>query len=434
MPTRRLSPPPKEVPSSEEEDEEEEEEEEEETDPSPAPKTGTQEESSERNQESDDEEDEEEDEEQEEIGNGATVKPINSKPTIENASKTTQKIASSESDSESGSESESESESGFQVKPITTKPMDSVSPQKPMISKAKPKTVAKRSAEAETEKGSKKKAKVAEEDEEEEPDKKKQLFQRLWSEDDEIIVLKGMAEFTKKHGAEPQTADIPVLLQSIKGQLHVNVSNRQLNEKIRRLKKKFLNNAEKFKKGGALSFSKPHEQKTYEVSKKIWGGEVVDEEDKKDSGVKPSVVKANSVVSKKNKQVNAAPMASPVKVVGLEEKKNKQANDAPVASPAVVLGLEENVVDPKKNEDLGNGFLYEMFKEHVDLNKSLNVSVLSDNLLKKGLSLLESSKVKELVEKWESLQIMELEVYLKGVNLVRDQTKMILDALKKSSS
>ncbi|XP_028087559.1 probable transcription factor At4g00390 [Camellia sinensis] len=34
-------------------------------------------------------------------------------------------------------------------------------------------------------------------------DTKKQLFQRLWSEEDEIVILKGMIEYTAKKGSNP---------------------------------------------------------------------------------------------------------------------------------------------------------------------------------------------------------------------------------------
>ncbi|KAI8019887.1 putative pectate lyase P59 [Camellia lanceoleosa] len=54
--------------------------------------------------------------------------------------------------------------------------------------------------------------------------------------------------------------------------LHVDVSKTQLFEKVRRLKKKYENNASKSKMGEDRTFSKAHEQKTYELLKKIWFG------------------------------------------------------------------------------------------------------------------------------------------------------------------
>ncbi|GMP61113.1 hypothetical protein CsSME_00023708 [Camellia sinensis var. sinensis] len=58
----------------------------------------------------------------------------------------------------------------------------------------------------------------------------------------------------------------------IKKSLHIDVNKTQLFEKVRRLKKKYENNASKSKMGEDRTFLKACEQKTYELSKKIWFG------------------------------------------------------------------------------------------------------------------------------------------------------------------
>ncbi|KAI8020777.1 putative transcription factor [Camellia lanceoleosa] len=63
-----------------------------------------------------------------------------------------------------------------------------------------------------------------------------------------------------------------VFYDFIKKSLHIDVSKTQLFEKVRRLKKKYENNASKSKMGEDRIFSKAHEQKTYELSKNIWFG------------------------------------------------------------------------------------------------------------------------------------------------------------------
>ncbi|KAI7998234.1 putative transcription factor [Camellia lanceoleosa] len=55
-----------------------------------------------------------------------------------------------------------------------------------------------------------------------------------------------------------------------KKSLHIDVSKTQLFEKVRRLKKKYENNASKSKMEKDRTFSKAHERKMYELSKKIW--------------------------------------------------------------------------------------------------------------------------------------------------------------------
>ncbi|CAL5412970.1 unnamed protein product [Camellia sinensis] len=63
-----------------------------------------------------------------------------------------------------------------------------------------------------------------------------------------------------------------VFYDFIKKSLHIDVSKTQLFEKVRRWKKKYENNASKNKMGKDRIFSNAHEQKTYELSKKIWFG------------------------------------------------------------------------------------------------------------------------------------------------------------------
>ncbi|KAF3450471.1 hypothetical protein FNV43_RR06554 [Rhamnella rubrinervis] len=65
------------------------------------------------------------------------------------------------------------------------------------------------------------------------------------------------------------SADMNAFHDFIKKSLHVNVTKSQLVDKIRRLKKKYANNAGKKK----FNPTKPHEQKAFDLSKKIWGNE-----------------------------------------------------------------------------------------------------------------------------------------------------------------
>ncbi|KAJ6409477.1 hypothetical protein OIU84_009052 [Salix udensis] len=58
----------------------------------------------------------------------------------------------------------------------------------------------------------------------------------------------------------------------IKKSLHFDVSMTQLKDKISRLRKKFENHVKR-KKGENKVFSKPHDQKGFDLSKYIWGSE-----------------------------------------------------------------------------------------------------------------------------------------------------------------
>uniref|UniRef100_A0A803NED2 Glabrous enhancer-binding protein-like DBD domain-containing protein n=1 Tax=Chenopodium quinoa TaxID=63459 RepID=A0A803NED2_CHEQI len=90
----------------------------------------------------------------------------------------------------------------------------------------------------------------------------KKLFQRVFSEDDEILILKGMIDFKAKRGADPMI-EIDDFYGFIKKSLHVEVSKVQIVDKVRRLKKKFFNAKKK-------KLTNPVEIQCFELSKKIW--------------------------------------------------------------------------------------------------------------------------------------------------------------------
>ncbi|OVA12051.1 Protein of unknown function DUF573 [Macleaya cordata] len=102
-----------------------------------------------------------------------------------------------------------------------------------------------------------------------ETEKKCLPFKRVWSEGDEIVILKGMAKYMKKKGLKEPTKDMNEFLEFIKDSLHSSVTTVQLGSKLRHLKDKYMNEKKK-KRSGKLNFSKPHDERLFKYSKKIW--------------------------------------------------------------------------------------------------------------------------------------------------------------------
>ncbi|XP_051136330.1 probable transcription factor At1g11510 [Andrographis paniculata] len=209
-------------------------------------------------------------------------------------------------------------------------------------------------------------------------DSKKQYFQRLWSEDDEIAMLKGMVDYAEKTKSDPVT-DLNAFHSFIKDNLHVDVSRNQLQDKIRRLKKKYENNKSKEKQGKERAFSKPHEQKAYELSKHIWEGT-------------PKANGSATIRSRKNNDV-----------VENEERKN---------------------VDTMKHNDC---------VERVWSSKMLwseDVS-MEDRIYRIGSKLFEGQRRDdEEGREWKQLKLLEVELQLKMLEVKHARTKLVLDALK----
>ncbi|XP_057472240.1 GLABROUS1 enhancer-binding protein-like [Actinidia eriantha] len=299
---------------------------------------------------------------------------------------------------ESGSESDSP---GLTIKPISSKPMEdpSKATAKKPRSKSSSAVVEKENKINHDSKRAKKKAvdsdKVVEETAA--SDSKKQLFQRLWSEDDEIEILKGVMEYRTKKGVDPGT-DMDDFHDFIKKSLHVAVTRTQLYHKFRRLKKKYENNAGKGKNGVDRSFSNPHEQKAYEWSKKVWGGE--------DNGIGGDSVKVNGK-TKKNKSQN----------------QNQNQREIVVALPMIDRAKEGAKTEVAKSAGVSRS---------IGVKRNFGESSLEDEIMKDGLELIGGSKKLELEEKWKKLREEEMELYLKRVDLIREQTKLVLEAMKSS--
>ncbi|XVF79282.1 hypothetical protein PTKIN_Ptkin14bG0209200 [Pterospermum kingtungense] len=336
--------------------------------------------------------------------------------------------SSSSSSSSSASSSSEEEEEEIQtpktqknptlnVKPIATKPMEQTSKSKkprskPLASPVKASSsLAKRPSESQQEpkevKRPKKKAAedgfgsgsvavVVEDVKKTGEDSKKQLFQRLFTEDDEIAVLKGMLDYIEKKG-DP-FADTNAFHDFVKKSIHTDVSKVQLMYKIRRLRKKFLNNVGKGKNGEDKVFSKPHEQKVFELSKKIWGKEGISGKVESLAAKSDGKMKGNS---KPSEGLKAELVSSP--------HKNVDAVD----------GGEPMEVEKKGSKSLGGFF-----------DNRCGVGGLEEEVLKHGLDMVGGEKREALEEKWRKLQVAELELLLKRNEFMTEQAKLVLEFYK----
>ncbi|XWS10234.1 hypothetical protein CRYUN_Cryun39dG0057900 [Craigia yunnanensis] len=332
--------------------------------------------------------------------------PIKDPPTATSSSSS----SSSSSSKEEEGETQTQKNPTLNVKPIVTKPMEETSKTKKPRSKILATPVeassSKRPSESEQEpkevKRSKKKtgeegsdsAAVVDEVNKTGEDAKKQLFQRLFSEDDEIAVLKGMLDYLAEKGVDP-FADTNAFHDFVRKSIHAGVSKAQLMFKIRRLRKRFENNAGKGKNGEDRTFSKPHEQKIFELSKKIWGKEGIT------GKVESSAAKSNG----KAKGNSKALAALKAELLSSPDKK--------------VDGGEPMEVDKKGSKSWGSLF-----------DKRFGVGGLEDDVLKYGLDMIGGEKRAALEEKWRNLQVAELELFLQRSELIKEQVKLILEFYK----
>ncbi|EEF43961.1 GLABROUS1 enhancer-binding protein-like [Ricinus communis] len=359
---------------------------------------------------------EEEEEEEEEEGSSSEEEQETQKPQTQIVTpKPPPKQPESESESESGSGSETDDDEkpkkapNSTVKPIASKPMEETPPKttKPRSKPApKPTTAAaagKRASEVDREPKDSKRAKKKDPESdgavtataEKSEDTKKQLFQRLWSEDDEIVVLKGIIDFIEKKGVDP-AKDIISFFDYIKKSLHFDVSLNQLKDKIWRLKKKFENNV-KGKKGEDKTFSKSHDQKSFDLSKKIWGTDGI-------IGASDSSIKPNGK-AKKATNNNAKSLVALKAELGMDVDKENEKVD-------------------KMDVELENHSSLKQF------DRGVGVSGMEDYVIKRGLDMVQGAKKAEMEEKWRKLHVAELELFLRRNELTREQAKLMLASYK----
>ncbi|KAG7640163.1 GLABROUS1 enhancer-binding protein family [Arabidopsis suecica] len=98
-------------------------------------------------------------------------------------------------------------------------------------------------------------------------DTKKNYFQRIWSDDDEIVLLQGMVDFENDKGKSPYD-DMTGFIDTVKNFISFQANQHQFTTKIRRLKDKFL---KKWNNGvDENSLVNAHDRKCFQLSKVIW--------------------------------------------------------------------------------------------------------------------------------------------------------------------
>ncbi|KAI8530987.1 hypothetical protein RHMOL_Rhmol11G0102800 [Rhododendron molle] len=337
------------------------------------------------------------------------------------------------SDSDSGSDSEahvgSPTASGFTIKPVSPQP------KKPTSGK---RLVPEFERKANESSRKKKKAKVFEE----EAEKKKSgvgVIHRLWSEEDEVVILEGLMDF--------KSPDMGGLYEVIKKSLSFDASKSQFVDKIHKLKRKYSNNVER---GDKAVLSRPHERKCFELSKKIWGGGK--ENNNGGDGNGKNVGKKAGKTVKRDDAV-ALPEENDGKESALgEENKNgvdgngksngtKKARKKTVKLNDVALPREESgegevaLGEGSKGgemKDMKAGKVGDFWATHPCLKQSLAVKEPVKSFMMENMSMIGDVKAKELEKKWKDFYVDEVGLYLKRVQLVKEQTKLVLGTMKAS--
>ncbi|CAL1386143.1 unnamed protein product [Linum trigynum] len=344
------------------------------------------------------------------------------------------KPAVQSSDSESGDDSDADSDSDpppkssgilHNVKPIASKPQPKAQANAAHASSSKSTAATKRASETDREaKDAKRQKEVAERDKDDDgknEDVPRVPFQRLWGENDEIAVLSGLIEFAEKKGADP-LKDMAAFYDFINKSLAVDVSLAQLKEKVTRFRKKFKNHANG-KNGLDKSFSKVHDQKSFDLSKKIWDsqgegllGRIADGKSN-GKAAKKSGGSSSKSASKAADLVAANGHGNAKRVGGGSSSGNANRNASNAALRAGIGGAEAREIDGGNDQ-----------KDGLRLDWSPTGAEVESFVVKNELDMVEGSKRNELARRWKEHDIAALELFVQRNELIIEKAQLILDS------
>ncbi|PKA54617.1 Mediator-associated protein 1 [Apostasia shenzhenica] len=280
----------------------------------------------------------------------------------------------------------------------------------------------------------------------------RRMFHRLWTDEDEITILQGFLEFTTHRGTTHASHqyDTGPFYEQMKENLRLDFNKNQLIEKLRRLKKKYRNVVSRMVSGKDFAFKSAHQQATFEISRRIWSASIKSTHDSDgdefttmapalselDHGAEAadSFLNYDRSISRSARRLLTRSTADKeVATAAAAASDNGAAVEVPVVAPPA-----HPSDDPTQSvvEETVKRCLTPLIKELVQTviagpgicSWIDGGSLLGLDLLHLGIGSLPHSLTTD--EKWRNQQILELEVHLKRIELMRDQVKSILKDLK----
>ncbi|PAN31636.1 hypothetical protein PAHAL_5G433000 [Panicum hallii] len=317
----------------------------------------------------------------------------------------------------------------------------------------------------------------------------RRLFQRLWTDEEELLILRGFLDFTARRGTTfaSHQYDTGPFYEEIRRRLSFDFTKSQLIEKLRRLKKKYRVCAARVAaQGAAFAFRSAHEGAIYDVARHIWrpafrrgegasAGDASDEDDINPAAALPNAMedggggsafaptprgRGGRRVRRRTAQELEAPalpstsalmlndVAQEPLVVSVENSAPAFAPphpvQLPIVSPVVATPSPMPANGGGATEEVVRTILSPLLKEFISsvaaagqagLGLGLGMGfggIGGFDILALGFGTAGPNPGMTGDEKWKQQQILELEVYLKRIELVREQVTAALQELRSS--
>ncbi|KAI4350041.1 hypothetical protein L6164_010568 [Bauhinia variegata] len=271
-------------------------------------------------------------------------------------------------------------------------------------------------------------------------------YHRLWTKQDEMELLKGYLDYITQQRHRSTNSlqnDVAFFYDHVKPKLKVDFNQNQFVEKLRRLKRKHKVVSEKINcgEGAGYSFKNPQDDAIFEISHKIWGKS----KDQNALGDDESCPCPNTVTDAQNfsdnkvKTEEVGDVDEMENVVPRLQKRSRLMVDDSAAVAVAMANDEKNNGDGNTHSIQIEGLIEETMRSCLPplLDELLN-NALEGTLSAPGLEALKPEEQSTMnstneemgEEKWKKRSILELEVYLKRLEMLQDKIKARLEELR----
>ncbi|KAL6553220.1 hypothetical protein OROGR_007062 [Orobanche gracilis] len=232
-------------------------------------------------------------------------------------------------------------------------------------------------------------------------DPRKQNFQRFFSEDDEIAVLKGMIGYANKYNSDP-FVNLNAFRDFVNADLKVDPTVAQLLVKMRKFKQKYERNKRKEEAGRKCRSLKAHERRAYELSKHVW-----------------------AIEDENGGKLVGSPRSANRRTLGKKKAEGENKNEGSAGNDDLTNNnnMSNGNQGSAGNEDLNNKLADQIARLNDDADIDMNIARI-------GAKLIGGENRNEGAKEWQKLAMAETEVYLKKLEVMTARTKLILDVLK----
>ncbi|XP_022143163.1 probable transcription factor At3g04930 [Momordica charantia] len=254
----------------------------------------------------------------------------------------------------------------------------------------------------------------------------------IWTNEDEIELLRGFLEFSSDNrisGHRLQQQDAAAFYRKIKPKIQLCCDKNQLIDKLRRLKRKYQITSSKIDSGEKPSFRSLHDRSTFDISRKIWGRSSGKKQTPAEDSILDEVLAdiSPNYINIKVKREDPEDESEERDDLQQSTKRRRTAFLSGEASNSIEIPMRPS----STTDDIGkiSGLVEEVARACLT---PLFKELMSNRWPPIGLAgrIPSYGGGEAADERWRKQQAMEMEVYLKRLELVQEEIRASLKELR----